>query len=118
MARIQDMEECLSLLLTHLEFNYMDVDVDVIDCFLTVIRSPHVLPNLSSITVRWLDPPEVWYQDLLDMLLMRCKQLCVVRLTCAFGEIPEPPQDVCVQLRQLAADGMSIHIGTKKHSFI
>ncbi|KAJ7653381.1 hypothetical protein B0H17DRAFT_1100900 [Mycena rosella] len=114
------LEEFLSLLPTLTHFELLKPRWAILDYFLTIFAgSPHLLPNLSTVTLRVVYAPfQLWrYRILLHALLVRRKQLHVVRVTWD-QESEGPPEDVAIQLRQLIADGMSIHIGPEGRNCI
>ncbi|KAJ7678762.1 hypothetical protein B0H17DRAFT_100730 [Mycena rosella] len=117
---LHEMEECLSLLpiLTHFElFRQRGLAPHH---FLTILAtSPHLLPNLSSVTFGLLfSPAELLYQKLVGALLARRTQLHVVRVVWEDTRSELPRENVAAQLRQFAADGMSIYLGTEERNYI
>ncbi|KAJ7659433.1 hypothetical protein B0H17DRAFT_1212961 [Mycena rosella] len=118
----QQLEECFSLLpnLTHVELNHPGHEAS--DPFTTILaNSPHLVPNLSRITLRqptlsmpWLR----WYQKLVAALLCR-ETMYFVRIV-YYDKVSTPrlTEAICFALRQLVAGGMKIHIGTEVHNYI
>ncbi|KAJ7653379.1 hypothetical protein B0H17DRAFT_1147151 [Mycena rosella] len=109
-----ELEECLSLLPTLTHFELFNPRWATLNHFIAILAgSPHLPPNLSTVTLRLAhSPARLWHQNLLHALLARSKQLHVVRVIWDGGS-EGPPEDVAIQLRQLVADGMSIHVGTQ-----
>ncbi|KAJ6542066.1 hypothetical protein DFH09DRAFT_991011 [Mycena vulgaris] len=110
-----EMEEWLSLLpeLTHLEI-YHPSKLTA-DHIITILAdSPGVVPKLSSLTLGRVPSDALWYQKLATTLSVRRKQIKFVRIS----DSARPAEEICVSLRQLAAEGMSIHIGTGEHNYI
>ncbi|KAJ6525043.1 hypothetical protein DFH09DRAFT_1188952 [Mycena vulgaris] len=100
---MNQMEECLALLPQLTQIELIRPTDHVADFFVTILAdSPHLIPTLSSVSLRWFNPSAAWYQKLV-LLLTRYEF---------------PAEDTCVALRQLAADGMSIHIGTEEQIYI
>ncbi|KAJ7739079.1 hypothetical protein DFH07DRAFT_892494 [Mycena maculata] len=119
---LSEMKECLALLPTLTHFEVQPIGQHVADGFITTLgSSPHLLPNASAITFQPFYPPVEWYQKLLTVLSARRDQIRIVQVIWAdnpYQTREAPPQDVCVRLRQLAADGMEIHIGTEQRNYI
>ncbi|KAJ6542068.1 hypothetical protein DFH09DRAFT_1041416 [Mycena vulgaris] len=110
-------EECLALLpqLTHVEL--IRPTDHAADCFVAILAdSPHLVPTLSSVSLRWFNPSVTWYQKLATALSVRHQHIDFMQVELSRHE--SPAEDICVALRQLAADGMSIHIGTAQHNYI
>ncbi|KAJ7486652.1 hypothetical protein FB451DRAFT_772091 [Mycena latifolia] len=112
-------EECLWLLPTLAHFELVDPCDALQDHFLAVlVDAPHLLPNLSMRVFYVPDPS--FYPQLLNALMARRTQIRTARFTCdhtAFRDFELPPE-VVVQLHQLGAGGMDLHIGTREKSYI
>ncbi|KAJ7678783.1 hypothetical protein B0H17DRAFT_1139184 [Mycena rosella] len=117
---LEDLEECLPLLSTLTDFECLKPLGALPSHLLTVLAtSPHLLPNLSTLTLRLLYPPaQLWFQQLFSALWARCKQLHVVWISWRSKVEALPREDVTMQLRQLVTDGMSIHIGPEDRNYI
>ncbi|KAJ6483008.1 hypothetical protein DFH09DRAFT_1340715 [Mycena vulgaris] len=105
----QEIKECLYLLpeLTHVEL--IGPTNTAADHFVTILaNSPHLVPKLTNLSCRWFAPSMLWDQKLAKALLIRRKQIEFVQV-----ESTIPAENLCVALRQLAADGMTIQIGTR-----
>ncbi|KAJ7486707.1 hypothetical protein FB451DRAFT_1391595 [Mycena latifolia] len=116
---LREMEECISLLpkLTH--FELIEPRYGWSDDFLTVLSdAPHVLPNLSMLTFRVKYPSGAWYHKLHGVLAVRRTQIRAVRIIWKHGILEGPSEEVGVNLRQLVAEGMNIHIGTEERNLI
>ncbi|KAJ7472205.1 hypothetical protein FB451DRAFT_1367992 [Mycena latifolia] len=116
---LDETQDCLSLLptLTHLELRQPEADAAV--HLLTILANSRLPPNLSTLTFRLFYPPPLpWLQKLCDALLPRRNTALAVRLIWVFDRPDAPGETVLVQLRQLVADGMRIHIGTETTNYI
>ncbi|KAJ7680111.1 hypothetical protein B0H17DRAFT_1206098 [Mycena rosella] len=108
------MEEVLSFLPTLTDFELFNPRKNTADHFLTVLTSsPHLLPNLTTITFQYFVPSGVWYQQLLHFLHSRREQITTVRVIWRDYGTVRPPEDALGQLRQFVDDGMNIHIRTE-----
>ncbi|KAJ7692160.1 hypothetical protein B0H17DRAFT_1179422 [Mycena rosella] len=115
---LHEMEELLSILSTLAHFELVRPQgVAAPNNFLTILtNSPHLLPNLSTIIFQDCNVT-VSYPNLLSALLARRTQLQIVHIT-GSGCTPFPSEDITVQLCQLVAEGMSIHVGTIEQNYI
>ncbi|KAJ7659428.1 hypothetical protein B0H17DRAFT_1337569 [Mycena rosella] len=117
----KETRECLSLLpnLAHLEL--VQCKPLTAQALVTILaNSPEVVPNLSSISLSDADPgfPAPWYRRLLSTLLSRREEIKTVRVILDHRTVLDPPQNMLAALRQLVADGMSIHIGTERYNYV
>ncbi|KAJ7659420.1 hypothetical protein B0H17DRAFT_342775 [Mycena rosella] len=81
-------------------------------------HSPHVIPELSSITLTRVCPSTPWYQHLVTALSLRREKIDSVRIVWINGRVNRPAHQTWAALRQLVSDGMRIHIGTKKLNYV
>ncbi|KAJ6525088.1 hypothetical protein DFH09DRAFT_1189045 [Mycena vulgaris] len=113
----QEMQECLSLLPDLAQVELIQPVDHAADHFVAILAdSPDLVPKLTSISLRWFNPSAPWYQSLATALSVRQKRIKFVQV-----ELYNPTglaEDVCVALRHLAADGMSIYVGTKDRNYI
>ncbi|KAJ7678805.1 hypothetical protein B0H17DRAFT_100981 [Mycena rosella] len=117
---LEDLEECLPLLSTLTDFECLKPQNALPSHLLTILAtSSHLLPNLSTLTLQLLYPPaQLLYEQLFSALRARRKQLHVVWISWRSKAEARPREDVTVQLRQLVADGMSIHVGPEDRNYI
>ncbi|KAJ7659407.1 hypothetical protein B0H17DRAFT_1096182 [Mycena rosella] len=102
---LQEMEECLSLIPTLIHFELFETRVDTTpNLFLAILASSsHLLPKSLQYHLSVVRPT---VGTLVSETIQR-----------TLGP-PRAPEDVCSQLRQLVADGMKIHIGTKDRNYV
>jgi hypothetical protein len=105
--------------LTHLELFVRDKTCTD-GLFSALADSPHFLPTLRILKiVQDLPPPsESLYQTVFRALSTRRAQLTCVDLRALYSGPSRPSVDVGDGLRQLAADGMEIYVGTQRTNFI
>ncbi|KAJ7450024.1 hypothetical protein B0H11DRAFT_324527 [Mycena galericulata] len=116
---LDEMEESFSLIptLTHLELSYLRPTTALL-VVTALSNSPHLLPNLSSLTFRRLIPHVRWFGELLRALSARRTKIASVTIMVETEFDVDDTPDVIAGLRQLIADGMKIHIGTEQQNFI
>ncbi|KAJ7457333.1 hypothetical protein FB451DRAFT_593093 [Mycena latifolia] len=118
---LDETQYCFSLLptLTHFELRQLEPD-DAADHLLAILANSRLPPNLSTITFQFFHPPRVpWLQEFCDALLSRRNpSLVAVRIIWKFERPMAPAETILAQLRQLVADGMTIHVGTEKTNYI
>ncbi|KAJ7453690.1 hypothetical protein B0H11DRAFT_272109 [Mycena galericulata] len=119
-----EMEECFPLLpmLTHLELSNPD-PTDAALVVTILANSPHLLPNLTSLTFNFPDLPEnSWCEKLLRALSVRRTKLAFARLLLDPSDDSE--EEIVIKptvlegLRQLMAGGMKIHIGSETQNLL
>ncbi|KAJ6525041.1 hypothetical protein DFH09DRAFT_1372016 [Mycena vulgaris] len=115
---MNQMEECLALLPQLTQVELIRPTDHVADRFVMILAdSPHLVPTLSNVSLRRFNPTPTWYQKLSTALSVRHQHIDFVQVELS-SRHESPAEDTCVALRQLAADGMSIHIGTAQHNYI
>jgi hypothetical protein len=77
-------------------------------------NSPLCVPHLSSLQFLCFNPPMQWYQNLAKALLARRNQITYVSVEAHVV----PPPDIIFALQQLAADGLTIHVGMEDYNFL
>ncbi|KAJ7657482.1 hypothetical protein B0H17DRAFT_1213521 [Mycena rosella] len=101
----EDLEECLPLLSTLTDFECLKPRGALPGDLLTVLAtSPNLLLNLSTVTLRLLYIPTgpAAIRETFQRPLVQAR----------------PGEDITVQLRQLTADGMLIHLGPENRNYI
>ncbi|KAJ7482938.1 hypothetical protein B0H11DRAFT_2193210 [Mycena galericulata] len=82
---------------------------------LYTLASPGLAPNLRNLNIAGR-PTRLHYERVLDLLTSRRASLQSFCFT--FGMVLEVPNDIIIPLRQLAQDGMQIHIGMEYNNAI
>ncbi|KAJ7457956.1 hypothetical protein B0H11DRAFT_1818048 [Mycena galericulata] len=117
-----EMEECFSLLLMLTNLELLEPNSTTAALVVTILgNSPHLLPNLTSLTFRYFVPDRSWYEKLLGALSVRRAKLASVRVVleeAAEEDGFEATDDMMGGLRQLAANGLNIHVGTEEHNLL
>jgi hypothetical protein len=119
----RELDRCLRLVpsLTYLEL-YVLENIFLDGFFSALADFPSdLLPNLRTLKIQHNSrstPPESSYQMLLRALSVRRTQLLCVAIINQYDDQAKPGPDVCAGLRELAAEGMEIHIGHEGHNFI
>ncbi|KAJ7108305.1 hypothetical protein C8R44DRAFT_938338 [Mycena epipterygia] len=82
-------------------------------------RSPQqqLLPNLRKLTLRSFTPEDSQYKMAVRMLYSRRSQLQMFRLVLS-GNMDPPETEIIAALRELVADGMEIHVGTRVDNWV
>ncbi|KAJ7486698.1 hypothetical protein FB451DRAFT_1227841 [Mycena latifolia] len=118
----QETQECLSLLPKLAHFTLVDpLDASMDHLITALADASNLLPNLSKLQVRLTHPRGplgAWYHKLPGVLAARRTQIRTVRIVWKRGLLEKPSEEVAVNLRQLVADGMEIHIGTTDGNLI
>ncbi|KAJ7908838.1 hypothetical protein B0H13DRAFT_1878244 [Mycena leptocephala] len=112
-----ELDEWLRLVpsLTRLEL-YLTDETCTDGLFSALADSPHFLPNLR--TLKLLQGfSQYSYETVFRALSTRRAQLTCVDLRARLSA-SKPSADVCDGLRQLAADGMEIYVGTHRTNFL
>ncbi|KAJ7911534.1 hypothetical protein B0H13DRAFT_2271912 [Mycena leptocephala] len=115
------LNECLHLIpsLEHLEL-YARRSPFLVDLFAALAdSSSHFLPHLNTLKIQHDAALSVSsYQALLRALSVRRARLVYFDLRNPDEEQLKPGPDICAGLRQIAAGGMEIYIGTQNTNFI
>ncbi|KAJ7453716.1 hypothetical protein B0H11DRAFT_2245351 [Mycena galericulata] len=116
------LEECLLLVptLSRFELRYSTTSV-IEQLFATLANSARILPTLHSLTVHLFDPSPIssaasgsLWKTLLRALTARRTQLLIVHVTISRSK---PAANILTALRELAAGGMDIFVGTGENVY-